>query len=74
MNLNNFLFVYKLLLNASKFLYEPCQDKNSLCLCEQQKSRHYVNVPVLIKFSLKTSVFYLNFYKISIKLYVVDVY
>ena len=29
--------------------------------------RHYVNVSVLIKFSLKTSVFYLNYHKISMK-------
>ena len=35
---------------------------------------HYVNVSVLIKFSLKTSVFNLNYHKISIKSYVVDVY
>ena len=36
---------------------------------------HYVNVSVLLKFSLKTSVFfYLNYHKISIKSYVVDVY
>ena len=34
----------------------------------------YVNVSVVIKFSLKTSGFYLNYHKISIKSYVVDVY
>ena len=32
-------------------------------------SMHYVNVSVLKKFSLKTSVFYLNYHKISIKSY-----
>ena len=35
---------------------------------------HYVNVSILIKFSQKTSVFYLNHHKFSIKSYVLDVY
>ena len=33
-----------------------------------------MNVSVLIKFSKKTSVFYLNYHKFSIKSYVLDVY
>ena len=35
---------------------------------------HYVNVSILIKFSQKTSVFYLNYHNLSIKSYVLDVY
>ena len=35
---------------------------------------HYVSVSVLIKCSQKTSVFYLNYHKFSIKSYVLDVY
>ena len=34
---------------------------------------HYENVSVLVKFSQKTSVFYLNYHKFSIKSYVLDV-
>ena len=33
-----------------------------------------MNVSVLIKFSQKTTVFYLNYHKFSIKSYVLDVY
>ena len=35
---------------------------------------HYVNVSVLITFLQKTSVFYLNYHKFSIKSYVLGVY
>ena len=41
---------------------------------EVAMKNHYVNVSVLIKNSLNSSVFYLNYHNISIKLYVVDVY
>ena len=55
----------------------------NLCLEQNEKFNvypctpqfyHYVNVSVLIKFSQKTSVFYLNYHKFSIKSYVLDVY
>ena len=62
---NNFTIVLK---------SNECTSSRNVKLGHDRTSHHFVNVSVLIKFSLKASIFYLNYHKISITSYVVDVY
>ena len=67
-------------LNTISIQFDRSLDLPSHCLIvldvpfAKLRSKALVNVSILVKFSLKASVFYLNYHKISIKSYVLNVY